>query len=146
MINPVIAEVTRGDVVESRHRGAYAVVNAEGHVLAAEGSIAAAIYPRSAVKAFQCLPVIESGAADRFGFTPEEIALCCASHNGEAEHLRVARSMLAKAGNAEALYECGAHWPYDEAARFALVRHGEKLPDPPFRLRPHVVPRDGDGE
>ncbi len=125
MINPVIAEVTRGDIVESRHRGAYAVVNAEGHVVAAEGGIAAAIYPRSAVKAFQCLPLIETGAADRFCFTPEEIALCCASHNGEAEHLRVARSMLAKAGNAEALYECGAHWPYDEASRFALVRHGE---------------------
>lgn len=125
MINPVIAEVTRGGIVESRHRGAYAVVDASGHVVAAEGGIAAAVYPRSAVKAFQCLPVIESGAADRFGFTDEEIALCCASHNGEAGHVRVARAMLAKAGNAEDLYECGAHWPFDEASRFSLVRHGE---------------------
>ena len=125
MINPVIAEVTRGDIVESRHRGAYAVVDSSGHVLAAEGGIAAAVYPRSAIKAFQCLPVIESGAADHFGFTDEEIALCCSSHNGEPEHVRVARSMLAKAGNAESLYECGAHWPYFEEARFNLVRHGE---------------------
>ena len=124
MINPVIAEVTRGDIVESRHRGAWAVVDASGHVAAAEGSIAAAIYPRSAVKAFQCLPVIESGAADRFGFTAEEIALCCSSHNGEAEHVRVARSMLAKAGNDEACYECGAHWPFHDDSRLALQRGG----------------------
>ena len=125
MINPVIAEVTRGDIIESRHRGAFAVVDGNGHVVAAEGGIAAAVFPRSAVKAFQCLAVIESGAADRFGFTAEEIALCCASHNGEPEHVRVARAILASSGNAEDLYECGAHWPVDEAARFALVRHGE---------------------
>ena len=125
MTNPVIAEVTRGGIVESRHRGAFAVVDQTGHVVAAEGAIAAAVYPRSAVKAFQCLPVIESGAADRFGFTEEEIALCCASHNGEPDHVRVARSMLAKAGNAEDLYECGAHWPYHEAAA--------PRPDPPGR-------------
>lgn len=124
MINPVIAEVTRGGIVESRHRGAYAVVDASGRVVSAEGGIAAAVYPRSAVKAFQCLPVIESGAADRFGFTDEEIALCCSSHNGEAEHVRVARAMLAKAGNAETLYECGAHWPYHEETRLSLIRHG----------------------
>lgn len=125
MINPVIAEVTRGGIIESRHRGAYAVVDHSGHVLGAEGGIAAAVFPRSAIKAFQCLPVIESGAADHFGFTDEEIALCCSSHNGEPEHVRVARSMLAKAGNSESLYECGAHWPYFEEARFSLVRHGE---------------------
>lgn len=125
MINPVIAEVTRGGMVESRHRGAYAVVDVSGHVTAAEGGIAAAVFPRSAVKAFQCLALIESGAADQFGLTPEEIALCCASHNGEPEHVRVARAILAKAGNVESLYECGAHWPGDETARFALLRHGE---------------------
>lgn len=124
MTNPVIAEVTRGGIVESRHRGAFAVVDAAGHVVAAEGGIAAAIYPRSGVKAFQCLPLVESGAADSFGFTDEELALCCASHNGEPDHLRVARAMLAKAGNAEELYECGAHWPFHEASRLELIREG----------------------
>ena len=69
MINPVIAEVMRGGIVESRHRGAFAVVDAKDHVVAAEGGIAAAVFPRSAIKAFQCLAVVESGAADRFGFT-----------------------------------------------------------------------------
>jgi L-asparaginase II len=129
MTNPVIAEVTRSGIVESRHRGAFAVVDRAGHVVAAEGGIAAAVYPRSGVKALQCLPVVESGAADRFGFTGEELALCCASHNGEAEHLRVARAMLAKAGNAETLYECGAHWPYHEASRLALIRAGGEPSD-----------------
>jgi L-asparaginase II len=129
MTNPVIAEVTRGGIIESRHRGAFAVVDRAGQVVAAEGDIAAAIFPRSAVKAFQCLPVIESGAADRFSFTDEELALCCASHNGEADHLRVARGILAKAGNAEALYECGAHWPYHEPSRHALIRAGGEPAD-----------------
>ena len=101
------------------------MVDRSGHVVDAEGGIAAAVYPRSAIKAFQCLPVLESGAADRFGLTDEEIALCCSSHNGEPEHVRVARSLLAKAGNSETQYECGAHWPYFEEARFDLIRHGE---------------------
>jgi L-asparaginase II len=125
MINPVIAEVMRGGIVESRHRGAFAVVDAKDHVVGAEGGIAAAVFPRSAIKAFQCLAVVESGAADRFGFTPEEIALACSSHNGEPEHVRVARAMLAKAGNGEELYECGAHWPIEEKAHHALVHDGQ---------------------
>ena len=126
MSNPVIAEVTRGGIVESRHTGAVAVLDATGRVVHASGDIEVAVFPRSAVKAFQCLPVIESGAADRFGFTAEEIALACSSHSGEAEHVRVARSMLAKAGNSEASYECGAHWPIAIAAHHDLVKHGQE--------------------
>jgi L-asparaginase II len=124
MINPVIAEVTRGGIAESRHRGAYCVMDQRGHVVSAEGAIAAEVYPRSAIKAFQCLAMLESGAADRFGLTPEEIALTCASHHGEPGHVRVARSILKKCGNDEDLYECGAHWPTDAAARHTLVREG----------------------
>ena len=89
MPNPVIAEVTRGGFVESRHTGAYAVVDGAGKLVASAGNIAQAVFPRSAIKAFQCLPLIESGAADRFGFTDEELALACASHTGEAAHVRV---------------------------------------------------------
>ncbi|WP_119392682.1 asparaginase [Taklimakanibacter lacteus] len=126
MPNPVIAEVTRGGTVESRHTGAYAVVDGTGKLIASAGDIDRAIFPRSAIKAFQCLPLIESGAADRFGFTPEDLALACASHNGEAGHVRVAQGMLAKAGGSEAQYECGAHWPHEMADQHELVRHGEK--------------------
>jgi L-asparaginase II len=126
MSNPVIAEVTRGGIVESRHTGAYAIIDAGGNLIQSAGDIDEPIFPRSAIKAFQCLPVIESGAADHFGFTDEEIALACSSHNGEPEHVRVARSMLAKAGNAEDLYECGAHWPGETQALHAMVRQGEE--------------------
>jgi L-asparaginase II len=126
MPNPVIAEVTRGGVVESRHTGAYVVVDSAGKVVASAGDITQSVFPRSAVKAFQCLPLIESGAADHFGFSDEELALACASHNGEAEHVRVAGSMLAKAGMNEAQYECGAHWPYDLPSQHNMVRQAQE--------------------
>lgn len=124
MINPIIAEVTRGPIVENRHRGAYVVSDATGKIILKAGDIASPVFPRSAVKAFQCLPVIESGAADTFGLNDEEIALCCASHNGEADHVRVARSILHKAGIAEACYECGAHWPARRQSAYDLARGG----------------------
>lgn len=124
--NPVIALVTRGGTVESRHRGAFAVSDATGRLVASGGNIDNNIFPRSAVKAFQCVPIIESGAAAHFGLTDEEIALCCSSHNGEPEHLRVAASILRKAGNAEAQYECGAHWPHERKDVIALARAGEE--------------------
>jgi L-asparaginase II len=123
MTNPIIAEVSRGGIVESRHRGSYAVVDEQGKVVRQAGEISLPVFPRSAIKAFQCLPVIDSGAADRFGFTDEEIALCCSSHNGEPEHVRVAKAMLAKAGNQEDNYECGAHWPIETKAHHDLVKH-----------------------
>jgi L-asparaginase II len=116
--------VTRGGIVESRHTGAWAVADAAGAIIRAAGDIDGPVFPRSAVKAFQCLPVIESGAADAYGFTDEEIALACSSHNGEPEHVRVARAMLAKAGENEAHYECGAHWPLEIEAHHAVVRGG----------------------
>jgi L-asparaginase II len=122
--NPVLVEVTRGGLVESSHQGAYAVIDGSGALVRSAGDIDRPIFPRSAIKAFQCLPVIESGAADAFGLTDEEIALACASHNGEPEHLRVARSLLEKAGNTEADFECGAHWPHQPAALRELVRSG----------------------
>jgi L-asparaginase II len=125
MQNPILADVTRGGAVESRHAGAYAVTGPDGGLIASAGDIGAPVFPRSAIKAFQCLPVIESGAAERFGLIDEEIALCCSSHNGEADHVRVARAILAKAGLEESAYECGAHWPYEEAALHGLIRAGE---------------------
>ena len=129
MTNPIIAEVTRGAIVESRHRGAYVVCDASGKIIASAGDIEMPVYPRSAIKAFQCLPVIESGAADAFNLNAEEIALCCSSHNGEPEHVRVARSILAKAGVAEVCYECGTHWPAYRDATFELVRSSQTPSD-----------------
>ena len=85
--NPVLVEVIRGEAVESRHRGAAAVVGADGSVLAAWGDIDSPVYARSAVKPFQALPLIETGAAARCGVDDAELALACASHGGEPRHV-----------------------------------------------------------
>jgi L-asparaginase II len=126
MTNPIIAEVLRGKTVESRHRGAFVVVDLSGKRIRQSGDIDSPVFPRSAIKAFQCLPLIETGAAAHFKLTDEEIALCCSSHNGEAEHVRVARSILQKCGRDEADYECGAHMPSSKEATYQLVREGKQ--------------------
>ncbi len=120
--NPVLAEALRGGIVESFHRGALAVVDAAGTVHTALGEIERPIFPRSAVKLLQALPLVASGAADALGLGDEELALACASHGGEAAHVRTAAGMLAKSGLDIAALECGAHWPSNEAAMHALVR------------------------
>lgn len=125
-MNPVLVEAWRGSTVESFHRGAFAVVDAAGALVASRGDILRPVFARSAIKLLQALPVVESGAAERFGLTNEELALTCASHNGQAEHVRTAASMLSKAGLDESVLECGAHWPYDEAAKLALAAAGGK--------------------
>jgi L-asparaginase II len=125
-MNPILVEVWRGSVVESFHRGAFAVVDASGSVVAARGDVERPVFPRSAIKILQALPLVESGAADRFGLTNEELALACASHDGEPEHTRTAASMLSKAGLDESVLECGTHWPYNEPAKLALAAAGDK--------------------
>jgi L-asparaginase II len=125
--NPVLAEVTRGGLVESRHRGAAVVVDADGGVVLSVGEVEAPVFPRSAVKALQALPLVESGAADRYALTDAELALACASHSGLPEHVATAAGMLAKAGLDAGCLECGAHWPSTEAAGRAL---GGQAPTP----------------
>src|ERR1700733_273910 len=122
--NPVVVEATRGDLVESVHRGAGAVVDADGRVVMAFGDADRPVYPRSAVKALQALPLVASGAADRLGLSEKEIALSCASHSGSEDHLATARSMLAKVGYDEQALGCGAHWPLGEDEARALARSG----------------------
>ena len=126
MSNPILIEVTRGPLVESVHRGAVAVVDASGRTRAAIGDIGQRIFPRSAVKALQALPLVESGAADRYGFGKAELALACSSHNGEPRHVETAAAMLAKAGRGEVDLECGAQIPSSSAAAEALVRAGRE--------------------
>ena len=109
--NPLLVEVLRGAHVESRHRGAIAVVDAAGKLVFGAGDIDRPTFPRSAVKVIQALPLVESGAADAYGMTQAELALACSSHNGEAIHAETAAAMLAKAGRDPATLECGAHWP-----------------------------------
>lgn len=126
MSDLVLVEITRGGIVESVHAGAIAVVDSEGKTVFSLGDIERAVFPRSAVKAFQALPLIESGAAERFHLTDSEIALACASHSGEPEHVGTAASMLGKAGRDLHCLECGAHWPMGEKAARALAEGGGK--------------------
>ena len=126
MPNPVLIELTRGPLVESVHTGAFAVARANGELLISIGDVQRPVFPRSAVKAFQCLPLIESGAADRFEFGDREIAISCASHSGTQAHATLAASMLARAKLDHTALGCGAHEPMQEAAARALAASGEK--------------------
>jgi L-asparaginase II len=122
--DPILVEALRGGVVESFHRGAVAVVDADGAVHSALGDIDRPVFPRSAVKLLQALPLVASGAADALGLGEAELALACASHGGEPMHVATAATMLAKAGLDEGVLECGAHWPSHDASMKALARAG----------------------
>lgn len=122
MENPVLVEVTRGSRVESRHRGMIVAVDGDGKVVFSRGDIDAPVFPRSACKAMQALPLVESGAADAYGFGQKELALACASHNGEPEHVALAAKMLAAAGRDGSALECGAHWSSDQPNLIAQAR------------------------
>lgn len=121
---PILVEALRGGIVESFHRGSVAIVDADGRVHTAWGDIDRPIFPRSAVKLLQALPLVTSGAADAFGLNDAELALACSSHNGEPEHVQTAARMLAKAGVDVQVLECGAHWPYHDASLKALAAGG----------------------
>jgi L-asparaginase II len=125
-MNPTLVELLRGDMVESAHAGAFAVLDADGGVLLSVGDIDRPVYPRSAVKMLQALPLVASGAPERLGLDDKELAIACASHNGEPEHVRTAAGMLSKAGVDESVLECGVHWPYDEATVRQMAAAGEK--------------------
>lgn len=109
MANPVLVEITRGDLVESVHRGAVAIADASGALILALGDIETPAYPRSSLKPIQALPLVESGAADAFGLSEEEIALACASHSGEPMHTERVAAWLKRLGLGEADLACGAH-------------------------------------
>jgi len=126
LTDPILVEVLRGDSVECVHRGAAVVCDAAGRVVFSVGDVEQAIYPRSAIKALQALPLVESGAADRYGFGHAELVLACSSHSGEPRHAETAAAMLAKAGLTEATLECGAHWPSGASATHGLARSGGK--------------------
>jgi L-asparaginase II len=123
-MNPVLVEAIRGGIVESAHRGAIAVIDADGATVAALGDIERPIFPRSAVKVLQALPLVASGAADALGLSDEELAIACASHNGEPEHTAVVARMLGRAGLDVAALECGTHWPYREPIQRQMAAAG----------------------
>ncbi|MDZ4159154.1 MAG: asparaginase [Anaerolineaceae bacterium] len=122
-----LVEVTRGQTVESVHLGALAVVDARGNLLASCGDPGTVAFLRSSAKPFQALPLVESGAADAFGFDEREIAITCASHSGTDEHFAVIAAMQKKIGVSEADLLCGSHPPiFHPPTLRALIQRGEE--------------------
>ncbi|MEA2756487.1 MAG: hypothetical protein QOJ54_2776 [Aliidongia sp.] len=121
---PIFVDLVRGALVESRHRGAAAIVDASGRIVRSWGDIEQPVYPRSAVKPLQALPLVESGAADAYGLGAVELALSCASHHGQPIHVEAVTHWLDRVGLTPGDLECGAHLPSDVASAQALIRDG----------------------
>jgi len=119
-----LVEVKRGSVVESRNRGHIAVADGDESAIAQFGSPEMVTYLRSSAKPFQAIPLIATGAADRFHFDAKEIAIACGSHNGDPEHIETVRRMLGKIGLDASALKCGAHEPYSPEAARELKERG----------------------
>lgn len=122
-------ELTRGQIVESIHFGAAAVVDSHGRLLASLGDPQLVTFLRSSAKPFQALPFIERRGHEKFGLTPREVALTCASHSGTDDHVSVLKGMQAKIGVEVGDLMCGVHYPIHEASADAMKLRGE-LPTP----------------
>ncbi len=124
-----IFELTRGRIVESTHDGAIAVVDSQGKLLASYGDPDTVAFLRSSAKPFQVLPFVERGGVEFFGLTGQELALACASHEGSDEHVRVAMSILSKAGVDASYLQCGSHMPGDVEAYRQIIKN-DSAPEP----------------
>ncbi|MCB9231573.1 MAG: asparaginase [Bacteroidia bacterium] len=122
--NPILVETTRSGKVEQVHRGALVIMGRDRTSLLTLGNGDQLVYPRSALKYFQVLPLLMSGAVEAFGLDEEEIAVMCASHNGEPRHLEVVQRILRKAEISEAQLQCGAHNPLSVNSWEEMIRQG----------------------
>jgi L-asparaginase II len=121
-----LVEVWRGRVVESRHRGHAVAVDGAGETVASLGDPESITFMRSSAKPFQAIPLVASGAADRFKLTDAEIAIACGSHDGTPAHTETALSILRKVGCDVSDLRCGAHEPYSKESAEALRERGEE--------------------
>lgn len=119
--NPVLAEVWRGNSVESQHRGRALVLDQYGNTVLALGDTDSLVFPRSAIKPLQTIPLLESGAAEAFGLTAAHIALTCASHNGETLHTGLVSDMLNRLGLTPEALVCGADLPMFAPSAHELI-------------------------
>jgi L-asparaginase II len=119
-----LLEVRRGRLVESRHLGALAVVDADGRLVASVGDPELPVFPRSTLKPLQALPLVESGALDRLALDLPHLALACASHGGAPDQVARVAQLLAAGGLSPDALACGVQMPYDPGAARTLVRIG----------------------
>ncbi|HJR08701.1 MAG TPA: asparaginase [Pyrinomonadaceae bacterium] len=121
-----LVEVTRGSITESRHRGHVVAVDGDGQIVARLGAPETVTYLRSSAKPLQAVPLVASGAADRFEFTPPEIAVACGSHSGEPLHEETVAAMLRKIGLDSSALKCGVHEPFDRETALRMRESGEQ--------------------
>lgn len=124
--NPVLVTHSRGGITESFHRGVVCVVNEAGEEIAALGDSAQICYPRSALKYFQHIPLIVSGAFAHYGFTLKDLALMCGSHNGEEMHTECASNILKTIGLTRSSLGCGAQSPTLKEDYLKLIHANEE--------------------
>lgn len=120
-------EVFRGEFIESSHHIHVAVVDHEGKLLYSYGDPNRLTFPRSAMKPFQAVPLVETGTAKAFGYSAEEISVSCASHSGEPFHREAVMNILGRANLEESDLQCGLHVPKDKASYKQLLREGKEL-------------------
>jgi L-asparaginase II len=118
------AEVTRGGQLESCHAGALVIATAAGDILGVAGANGKEVFPRSSIKLIQALPLIETGAADRYAMGDAELALACASHVGSPRHIAIVSQLLERAGLAAGKLACGPQFPLDIDDQRALLKSG----------------------
>ena len=123
---PILCKVHRGDFIESIHVAYAVVVNEAGEIVYSSGDPHYLTCVRSTLKPFQASAAVKEGATKSSEFTSAEIALLCASHNGEDIHVETAESMLKKIGYDTSHYECGSHLPYDKESKIKLIQNDEK--------------------
>lgn len=121
---PLQIQVTRGDSVESTHLVEAIVMDPQGTRMESFGELHRPVFARSAIKLIQALQLVESEAYEKFSLSPQELALACASHNGEKQHTELAELWLQKLGLSDGALACGAHWPGDRETELALIRQG----------------------
>ena len=120
-----LVEVRRGGITESRHRGHIVAVDGDGQIVAQLGAPETVTYLRSSAKPHQAVPLVVTGAADRFGFDQREIAIACGSHSGEALHVATVAGMLRKIGLDAGALRCGIHEPFSQRVARELKERGE---------------------
>ncbi len=126
-----VLELQRGELVESVHLGALAIVDAQGHLLASLGDPYHVAFLRSSAKPFQLLPFVERGGPQHFGLTPQEIAIACASHETARAHLETVATFQAKVGIRESDLQCSPHLPGDPDMLRQVLCHNV-VPTPNF--------------
>jgi L-asparaginase II len=117
----VVAEVVRNDFVEGRHHGSLIALAVDGSVVLSAGAPEEPMLPRSCLKPLQAAAMLRCGLV----VDDEQLAIICASHNGEPRHVAVVRRLLAGAGLDDTALDNTPGWPSDGETRRAMTAAGE---------------------